>query len=112
MRPRTLRLALAGLLLATATAAHAERPQSGTHTIAKHRQMVETMGQPFAVGYAAGIMSTSNTLNIACVLARTVAELDAFLMSRADPTWTMQEAIIVFWYEGRCDFTPREKTKL
>jgi hypothetical protein len=112
---RTLISALAGLLLATATAAHAQSPQAGADSIAYHRETVRLLGAAYGTGIAAGIVSTSNALGIRCERPKTVGELEAFLLYRADPTWSVQDAIRAYWLDGSCrsELAPaREKTKL
>lgn len=92
--------------LSIAMAASAAENAPGNVTVAEWRTNLRR-SELATVAYAAGAMAMANLL-IRCDNTRTVKELHAYLIERAQPSLTMKQAIQIFLIEANCVVTSED----
>ena len=92
--------------LSIATPAGAAENASGDVRVAEWRANLRR-SELATVAYAAGAMAMANVL-VRCDNMRTVKELQAYLVKRAQPSLTMKQAIQIFLIEANCVVTSED----
>src|SRR5215831_20657287 len=88
------------LVAALTSPAHADDEVAGGYSVAEWREKLGR-SELATAAYAAGVMAMKNVF-AECKNPRTVRDLHTYLLHRALPTLTMNQAISQFLVEGGC----------